>query len=282
MNTESIGLGDFKLYLICDSTFRLDGGAMFGIIPKVLWQKSAPADSKNRILLTTRCLLIRTPGASILVDTGLGDKYSRKNLDIFGIEKRPGLREALHTIDISPEQITGVILSHLHFDHCGGNTRYSHEGRVIPTFPNAKFYVQRREWEDALNPDRRSKASYVKENFLPVEHQIIFLDGDCEISPGIELMVTGGHTRGHQIVKISSGSHTACFLADLIPTTSHIKIPYVMGYDLFPLDTMVYKDKLLKDALNEDWILIFEHSPTTGAARITWDNGDYRLIPLKC
>ncbi len=254
--------GKFNFTIISDGNFWLDGGAMFGVVPKVLWNKLNPADDQNRIRLALNCLVIDTRGKKVLIDTGVGEKLSEKFKGIYRIERELCLLDSLRKNGIEPEDIDFVINTHLHFDHCGGNTRII-ENKLTTTFPRAKYIIQKREWYDATHPNERTKASYLVENFIPIEEngQLVLIDGDAEILPGIRVILTNGHTKGHQSVSIQSENRTAIYLGDLVPTTSHLKIPYIMGYDLFPLDIIKKKKEILGRALKERWLLIFEHDP---------------------
>lgn len=275
-----IKFGDFELYSASDGLFKLDGGAMFGVVPKALWNKTNPANEMNRIQLGLHCLLIKSGAELILVDTGVGGGYDEKFLNIFEIDQSAGnLIQNLQNFGFEPEDITKVILTHLHFDHAGGNCTESASGEWIATFPNATYYFQSGELEYAKSPDPRSSASYMARNWRPLEKngQLQLLHGDEEICPGVSVAVTGGHTEFHQIVKIKSQGKTACFLADLAPTNSHIKTPYVMGYDLFPKVTMEQKERVLKQALQENWLLLFEHAPFTKAAHLNEEEGKLKL-----
>lgn len=253
--------GDTEIYVISDGTFRLDGGAMFGVVPRVLWERLQPPDEKNRILLGLNCLLIVRGSQKVLVDTGIGDKYDAKFADIYDVRQEKTLLDGLAQLGLQPEDITHVIMSHMHFDHIGWNTRKRESGEVVPTFPNAVYFAQRGEYEFAHNPDPRSRASYLKWNWEPLEQRgmLKLIDGTQEILPGIESIVTGGHTRDHTIVKVNTDRQTVVFLADLVPTASHLKTPYVMGYDLYPLQTMEVKPRVLEQAYEEHWFLVFEH-----------------------
>jgi len=272
-------LGSFELSIVRDATFRLDGGAMFGVIPKTLWERKAPADKKNRILLALNCLLIQTGKERILIDTGIGDKLDGKFIEIYSLKRQNGLLRSLASLGISPDQINKVVLTHLHFDHAGGNTRIGNEGKPIPTFPRAQYYIQRKEWEDALYTNERTKASYLAENFLPLEEarQLKLIEGDFQIAPGIEAILTGGHTKSHQVVLIQSGGEKAIFWGDLIPTTAHLALPYIMGYDLFPLETMEKKRELLRWAVKERWLSIFEHDPEIALGYLVEEKGKIRV-----
>ncbi|MEO0087083.1 MAG: MBL fold metallo-hydrolase [candidate division WOR-3 bacterium] len=258
-------LGKFEIYPILDGYFGLDGGAMFGIVPKVIWEKMNPADERNRIRLALRTLLVKTPNELILIDTGIGTKFNEKYVDIYKIENQYlNIEKELKELKITLEDIEIVINTHLHFDHCGGNTKaITYEKEIIeyiPTFKKAIYFVQKEEFEYALAPDVRSKNSYLKENFLPIRDKFKFPENE-KITDGIYVIKTGGHTVGHQIILIQSEGETCCYLGDLIPTLSHLKIPYIMGYDLFPLETMKFKEELLKKAKKEKWYLVFEHDP---------------------
>lgn len=262
-------LGEFELITVSDGTFRLDGGAMFGVVPKSIWDKINPADPRNRILLSLNCLLVRARppyggvGKNILIDTGIGARFDEKSNEIYEINRSPGLEENLKKVGTPPEKIDSVILTHLHFDHCGGNTKLDAKGNLIPTFSNAQYFIQRKEWEDAFNPNERTKGSYREDDLLALERagQLKLIDGDFEVAPGVSTAVTGGHTRGHQIVLIESAKKRCIFWGDLIPTTGHINVPYIMSYDLFPLETIEQKKKWEEVAISEKCICHFEHDP---------------------
>lgn len=268
--------GEFELFLVSDGTFRLDGGAMFGTIPKVLWEKTNPADQRNRILMGLNCLLIRTSRETILVDTGLGTIYDEKFSFLYDVDQsKANLLSSLSAAGVSAADVTKVVLTHLHFDHCGGTCMEGHDGQIIPTFPNASYYINRGELSCARNPDPRSRPSYLRHNWEPLEHrgQVVLTAGDQEIEPGVTLKVTPGHTQNHQCVMVRSGDSKACFLADLVPTPSHLKTHYVMGFDLFPKSTMENKERILKQARRENWLLLFEHSPGISAGYLTPELG---------
>lgn len=286
--------GKFEFSIVSDGTFWLDGGAMFGIVPKVLWNKTNPADELNRIELKLNCLLIQTPEKNVLIDTGVGEKLDDRFREIYRVERNFGLITSLEKNGLKPEDIDFVINTHLHFDHCGGNTiasppfppqqvgRDKERGRFIPTFPNAKYIIQKQEWHDATQSNERTKASYLKENFIPIEDagQLVLVDGEYEVSLGIKVIATNGHTQGHQSVLIESEGKKAIYLGDLIPTTSHVKIPYIMGYDLYPLDVMEKKEEVLRQTIEEKWLLIFEHDPKIPFAYLIEENGKQILKPI--
>ncbi len=272
-------LGRFEIYPVLDGFFRLDGGAMFGVIPKVLWEKTNPPDENNRILLALRCCLINTGKELVLIDTGIGDKNNQKFTDIYQVKKEINLEKSLSAIGVSPNDINIVIDTHLHFDHCGGNTKIDANGKIVPSFPNARYIIQKAEWESANNPDRRSRASYLKENFQPLKEANLLelVDGDCKITEGIEVIKTSAHTFGHQVVKVSSENKTLIYWADLIPTSSHLNLPYLMSYDLFPIQTMEQKERLLNQALKENWVSFFEHDPQIAMAYLTQEENKIKI-----
>jgi glyoxylase-like metal-dependent hydrolase (beta-lactamase superfamily II) len=265
-------LGAFEIYPVSDGRFRLDGGAMFGVVPKALWERCCPADELNRISLSLTALLIRAKGKNILVDTGLGSKEDAKFQRMFAVERTPTLLESLKRLGLGRGDIHMVINTHLHFDHAGGNTMQEN-GSIVPTFPNAKYFIQHGEFEDAARANERTKASYRRDNFTPIAHvnQWEFLHGDSELLPGITAVVTAGHTRFHQAVKIESEEQTAFYLGDLIPTVSHLPLPYIMGYDLFPIQTLETKRWVLDQAFEERWLLLFEHDPVIQAGYVRRD-----------
>jgi glyoxylase-like metal-dependent hydrolase (beta-lactamase superfamily II) len=271
-------LGEFDLVSLSDGFFRLDGGAMFGIVPKPLWEKRIPADGRNRIRLGLRPLLVRTPEGTALVDTGIGGKYEARELDIYAIEHPPTLSGSLREAGVSADEIRFVINTHLHFDHAGGNTE-RRGASVKPAFPGATHLVQEREWLAAVHPGERSRGSYKEENFLPLEAErtVERVDGEYEPLPGVFLVPTPGHTGGHQSVRISSGGETAFYFGDLVPTASHIDPSWVMGYDLFPADTVAHKNEILARASEENWLVCFEHDPALPWGRVRREDGRFRI-----
>ncbi len=263
-------IGQYKLYPIVTSQFALDGGAMFGVVPQTFWRKTNPPDEMNRIQMVTRSLLIIGPDRKILVDTGNTQKFPKKINEIYKIDfGHFNIKSSLNDLDIKPEEITDVILTHLHFDHAGGST-FNDNGIIKPTFSNAKYYVQKDHWNLALNPTDRDKASFIAEDFLPLkEHGVLeIVDGEFEIFPNIELVIVNGHTNSQQLPKISDGKKTFLYSGDLIPTSSHIPLPYIMGYDLRPLVTLEEKKNILGPAYEEKWILFFEHDPGIEAGTV--------------
>ncbi len=272
-------LGAFEIYPVSDGRFRLDGGAMFGVVPKALWEKCCPADEFNRIPLSLTALLIRANGKNILVDTGLGPKEDAKFHRMFAVERTPTILESLRRLGLGRDDIHMVINTHLHFDHAGGNTMQEN-GSVVPAFPNAKYFIQHGEFEDAVRANERTKASYRRDNFAPIAHidQWEFLHGDTEVVPGVTAVVTAGHTRCHQSIRIESEGEVAFFLGDLIPTVSHLPLPFIMGYDLFPIQTLETKRWVLDRAFEQRWLLLFEHDPVVQGGYVRRDEeGKYFL-----
>lgn len=265
-------IGNWKLISVKSGKFGLDGGAMFGVVPKVLWNKTNPADVQNRIELATRSLLLVSDKKKILVDTGLGNKFDDKFKSIYAIQNI-SVDEALKQKNIQPEEITDVIITHLHFDHTGGSTKLNN-GKIVPTFPNAKYYVQREHYQWALNPSEKDRASFLIDDFKPLEEygQLILLDGNTKLTDEIELITSNGHTPAQQHLKLTVNDKTIFYCGDLIPTSSHIPFPYIMSYDLYPLTTLQEKKKILPQAYEEKWILFFEHDAFVSSATITAGN----------
>jgi glyoxylase-like metal-dependent hydrolase (beta-lactamase superfamily II) len=269
-------IGEYKLIVINSGYFKLDGGAMFGIIPRPLWEKTNPPDNLNRIKLTTRNLLLQGNGRNILIDTGMGNKWDEKSRSIYDIDQETvSIQSELLKIGLMPEDITDIVLTHLHFDHTEGSTKIEN-GELVPTFPSAKYYVQKQNLDWAMNSTEKDSGSYIRDNFIPlVEHRVLdLIHGNTKFDKNIEFIVVNGHTFGQQIIKISDTSNTLLYCGDMIPTTSHIPLPYIMGYDLQPLVTLSEKKDLLHKAAEEKWMLFFEHDPeTTMATVIKTDKG---------
>lgn len=255
--------GRFEIHSVSDGFFRLDGGAMFGVVPRVIWERTNPPDDKNRILLGLNPFLIITEQRKILVDTGIGNKDDAKFCSLYAVDRKPTIEESLAKLNISVNDINIVVSTHLHWDHAGGNTTKGTDGKIRATFPNATYMIQRGEWEEATTPNERTKGSYHQEDFLPLKQagQLELIVGDTPVEDGIDIITIPGHNRHFQTVLISSNNQKAIFLGDLIPTASHLSYPYIMGYDLFPLETLKAKKQLLQRAIEENWLLIFEHDP---------------------
>lgn len=257
-------IGDYKLYPVQTGLFKLDGGAMFGVVPKNLWHKTNPADEQNRIEMCTRALLLVSAEKKILIDTGIGYKLSEKVNKIYDVDfSEFTLEKSLEDLSITKNEITDVILTHLHFDHAGGNTEFNENNEPVPAFPNAVYHVQKKQYEWALNPTERDRASFFPENYKPLEnHKVLnLIDGERKFDECISLMPVNGHTSHMQLVKISDGENSLIYLADLIPTAGHIPAPYIMGYDLFPLTTLEEKHKYLAEISDTETLIFFEHDP---------------------
>lgn len=274
--------GDLELYVLSDGRFRLDGGAMFGVVPRVLWEKKFAPDARNRITLGLNSLLILNGKQAILVETGIGDKVPAKWADIYGIERTTTLVDSLQARGLAPEEIDIVVDTHLHFDHCGWNTRRREDGSLEPTFSRAQYYVQAGELEHARHPTLRDQASYLPENFEPMQatRQWVTLTGDHEIAPGVELLLVPGHTRDMQCVRIGSQGHTTIFFADLVPTTAHLAYPWIMSYDLYPLETLAQKQRWIPEAIRHEWLCIFVHEPNIPAAYLREKDGRVIAEPV--
>jgi glyoxylase-like metal-dependent hydrolase (beta-lactamase superfamily II) len=274
-------LGEFELFSLTDGFFALDGGAMFGVVPKPLWERRAPADARNRIRLGMRPLVVRTGRETVLIDAGIGDKMSEKEHEIYAIDRRPSLEQALAAVHLTPADIDVVVATHLHFDHVGSLTMRV-DGQVVPRFPGVRHVIRRLEWEDATHPHERNRASYLPENFVPLADAglVDFIDHDGEVVPGISVWRTGGHTNHHQLVRIESGGRTAVFTADLIPTTAHLDPPWIMGYDLYPMDTLAYKKPFLREAIAREYVIFFEHDPAVAAGIIREQGNRLSVEPI--
>lgn len=273
-----IRAGDWELATITSGRFRLDGGAMFGVVPKILWERTNPADGKNRIAMAARSLLLRRGDRVVLVDAGIGGRWSDKHRDIYAIEHDDAAFDAeLDRHGVRREDVTDVVLTHLHFDHLGAATR-DRAGEVALTFPRATYWVQRRQWEHAQSPTEKDRASYREELWVPLvaTGRWTTVDGDRELFAGLRVETTDGHTFGHQIVIVDTDGQTFAFTGDAIPTASHVPVPYVMGYDLQPLLCLEEKKRLLARATRDRWVLVWTHDPFRPASRILVENGKYR------
>jgi glyoxylase-like metal-dependent hydrolase (beta-lactamase superfamily II) len=274
-----LAIGDAKLTMLNGGNFRLDGGAMHGVVPKTLWSKLVSCDALNRCEYTTRCLVVEAGGKRVLVETGNGDKFSPKLKDIYGIEHDRSIEHALREVGLAPDDIDFVVLTHMHFDHSGGTTRFSTTGSgLAPVFKRARHVVQRKEWKDAVKPHERNRASYLQENIAPLAEgggeRLWIVDGETEIVPGVRVIPTPGHTPGHQSVLIGAwdpGAPKALFLGDVVPTAVHTKLPWVMGYDMDPAGTVETKRALFTRAVQEDWLLLWGHDKDHAGGRLGVD-----------
>ena len=277
---QRFALGGLELISVSDGFLRLDGGSMFGTVPKVLWAKQAPADERNRITLAMRPLIVR--GArTMIIDAGLGDKDSDRFHEIYGVDRARNLDHTLAEAGLTPEDIDIVLASHLHFDHAGGFTVRDASGKVRPRFPRAQYVVRRGEWEDATHPHERNRASYLADNYVPLADAGVLqlVDDDQTIMPGVRVRRTGGHTMHHQMVLIESGGKTAAFVADMMPTAAHAPSAWIMGFDLYPMDTLAAKKQFAQEAIEKDILVLFEHDPVTAAGYIREENGKRHVVP---
>ena len=281
-------IGSYEICPLPTGIFGLDGGAMFGTVPKILWEKSNPPDEKNRIPMEARALLLKSPGCNVVIDCGngqdfvkkYGEKLGNKFSEMYNIDPNgPSLINSLKAHGLNVEDIHHVILTHLHFDHAGGATT-ERNGELVPTFPKAQYYVQKANLETASKPNIREKASYYPANYQPLLDKKVLnlLEGDKQdLIPGISVLVSNGHTQGQQMVKISDGKNTLLYCGDVIPTSSHVRLAWVMGYDLNPMLLIEEKQKVLEKAADEKWYLYFEHDPYCDAATVSRHQTDFQV-----
>lgn len=271
-------LGELELISLYDGYLRLDAGAMFGVVPWTMWSKVVATDDRHRMTLAMRPLLVRGV-RTMLIDAGLGDKEDPKFADIYGLDRAKHLDHALAEAGVSPEEIDIVLATHLHFDHAGGFTVRDGLGRVRPRFPRARYVVRRGEWEDATHPHERNRASYLAHNFVPLADAgvLALVDEDQTIMPGVRVQRTPGHTAHHQSVWIESGGQQAIFLGDAMPTTAHLPDAWIMGYDLYPMDTLATRKALVPRLIEREVLAFFEHDPAVAAGYIH-DAGGKRAV----
>lgn len=276
--------GDFELFVVSDGFFRLDGGAMFGIVPRPLWEKKIAPDERNRIKLGMNCLLVRAHGKNILVDTGIGNKFSAKFQEIYAVERATTVVGSLAARGLRPEDVDIVFNTHLHFDHAGGNLSRLPDGTVRPTFPRATCWIPRGDWEHGLHATERDRASYVTDDFLPLESRVEIrwvMKESEEIVPGVEAIHLRGHTFHMRAVRVSSGGQTAFFFCDIVPTIWHLPFPWIMGFDIEPLETLKQKKHWIPLAAREHWLCFFCHDPAVPAAYIEERDGRFEAAPCK-
>jgi glyoxylase-like metal-dependent hydrolase (beta-lactamase superfamily II) len=275
-------LGSLELTPLLDGYLRLDGGALFGVVPKPLWERRAPADERNRITLAMRPLLVRGDRLMI-IDAGAGDTIDAKSAAMYALDRAEHLDVTLAAAGASAEAIELVLASHLHFDHAGGFTARDPDGSLRPRFRNARYLVNEGEWEDATHPHERNRASYRADNFVPLQQAgvVDFTRGDHTLMDGVRVRRTGGHTRYHQIVYLESDGRTAVFAADLMPTTAHVDEPWIMGYDLYPMETLAFKRQFVREAIEREYLIFFEHDPNVAAGFIREANGKKRVEAVK-
>jgi glyoxylase-like metal-dependent hydrolase (beta-lactamase superfamily II) len=269
-----------RLQTIHTGNFMLDGGAMFGTVPKSIWKNINPADANNMCNWAMRCLLVEDGNRLVLIDNGIGSKQSEKFFGYYYLNGENSLEKSLHTAGVDFNDITDVILTHLHFDHCGGSVKWNSmkDGYEL-MFPNANYWVHPRHWEHAINPNPRERASFLKENMLPIQElgHLKFIGEDLQITENISGILAQGHTESMFCPKIDLGNETLVFMADMIPSTGHIKPNYVMGYDIRPLDTMAEREAFLKEAVSENYLLFFEHDLSVECGRVEKTERSYKL-----
>jgi glyoxylase-like metal-dependent hydrolase (beta-lactamase superfamily II) len=270
-----VKLDKFEIFSIVENSFKIDGGAMYGVVPKIIWQKFNPPDHNNLVKLNINLLLIRADGENILVDAGIGDALSERQKKMFGVERSSALEKELSELDLVPEDIHLVLLTHLHADHAGGVIKLGKDGRKLPRFPNARHVVQLKEWQEAMQPDERTSATYFTSNLKLLEQEKLLelVDGEDEVARGVRLLNTGGHTPGHQAVLIEDGDKRIIWAGDIIPSTYHLRIPYVAAVDLFPRETMEQKKKFLQMCSGNGWLLAFNHDLTVRLGKLEAKDG---------
>jgi glyoxylase-like metal-dependent hydrolase (beta-lactamase superfamily II) len=273
--------GDYRVEVVPDTEFWLDGGAMFGVVPRSLWAKVCSPDDNNRIRMNMNCLYVDTGREKILIETGIGDKWSVKQAAMYGIRRERLLASSLFEITgTTAEEITIVVNTHLHFDHAGGNTFLKTGKDAAPTFPNARYFVSKEEFEHAESPHERDRASYLPENWQPLlrSGQLELKPPDYEVVPGLFMETVTGHSRTMQCVRLVSGDQTLFGFADLVPMRAHLSLPWIMGYDLYPVETLEAKKRLLPKAAREGWLCLFYHDPDVPLARLIEEAGKFRTI----
>ena len=275
--------GDYRIETVSDTEFRLDGGAMFGVVPRVVWEKVSPPDEFNRIRLQTNCLFVETPDEKILIETGIGEKWTEKQIAMFGINREKTFAETLFDkTGCSPSDISIVVNTHLHFDHCGGNTIFDGRGEIIPQFPNARYFVSESEFNHAEKPSERDRASYLSENWKALQRngQLELKPDDYEIVSGLTMRQTRGHNATMQTACLQSGGETLYCFADIIPTRHHLPLAWIMGFDLFPTETLANKKMLLPLAAAENWRCLFYHDFDAPLYRLTQKEGKFSAREL--
>jgi glyoxylase-like metal-dependent hydrolase (beta-lactamase superfamily II) len=256
---------------------------MFGVVPKVLWNKVSPSDEANRVLLACNLLVISTPKGRVVVDTGMGDRWDDVNTQRYDLKPLVDHRAVLDSIGLQNNDVQHVVISHLHFDHAGGGIRLDDKGNLVPTFPKAKYHIQQGEWDLAHTTNARARGSYRNDDYDPLEASgnLDIINGDTEIVPGVWARVSGGHTSHHQVVMFESQGRKGVFFADIMPTKSHVQPPWVMGYDHFPLESCNIKNRYLKQAADEGWLVVFDHEPDTPWGQIEITGQKFNFVPLQ-
>ena len=276
MNLSKTTFGNFNFYTIETGDIKLDGGAMFGVVPKTLWSRGIQADDKNRISMTMRCLLVesKVTGKVYLIDNGAGTKFNEKMMGIYGLDySEKTLEKSLNYHGFSFDQISDIVFTHLHFDHCGGTTYFNDNGELAFSFPNATYHINKRHWETAIHPNAREKASFLVENIEPLKNseKVHLVEDNHTFEDGFTTYMVNGHTIGQQLPLISDGDRTFLFAADLLPTHVHLPLPWVMGYDMYPTETLLEKERFLKQASEENWFIYLEHDLDKELITIAFD-----------
>ena len=275
--------GDYRVEVVPDCEFRLDGGAMFGVVPRNLWSKQCPPDDQNRIRMNMNCVFIDTGSERVLIETGIGDKWSDKHRAMYGIERTRSLSESVQaTTGVPAEDVTIVVNTHLHFDHAGGNTLRDESGNIRSQFPNARYFISRAEYEHAESPTDRDKASYFPENWQPLREsgQLELKPDTYEVVAGLTMETYPGHNRSMQCWRLNRNGETLFGFADLVPMRAHVPFAWVMGYDLYPVETVEAKKKLLPQAARENWTCLFYHDPEQPLAKIGEQEGRFRALQV--
>lgn len=274
-------LGDYAVQVIPDAEFRLDGGAMFGVVPRKLWSQVCPPDDENRIRMNMNCVFVDTGSEKVLIETGIGDKWPAKQSAMYGIDRARALTETLfEQTGVSADDVTIVVNTHLHFDHAGGNTRLDSDGNVVASFPNARYFVSRAELEHAEQPTERDRASYLPENWRPLvaSGQLEPKDANYEVVPGLMMETIAGHNRSMQCWRLRRNGKTMFGFSDLVPTRAHLRLPWIMGYDLYPVETLAAKKRLLPEAARNHWLCLFYHDPDEPVCRLR--EGEKEFVPV--
>ena len=274
-------IGDYTVHVIQDAQFRLDGGAMFGVVPRKLWSQVCPPDDENRIRMNMNCVLVDTGTEKVLIETGIGDKWPAKHAVMYGIDRVRPLPETLfRQTGVSADEVSIVVNTHLHFDHAGGNTKLSQQGNAVATFPNARYFVSRAELDHAEQPTERDRASYLPDNWRPLvaSGQLEPKDANYEVVPGLTMETIAGHNRSMQCWRLARDGRTMFGFADLVPTRAHLRLPWIMGYDLYPVETLAAKKRLLPEAAQNHWLCLFYHDADEPVCRLT--EGEKEFVPV--
>lgn len=280
--TDPLLFGNFEIYPVEAGRIKLDGGAMFGVVPKTLWGRQIPADDKNRIQMGMRCLLVKSKetGKIYLIDNGSGDKFNEKMANIYGLDyDHSDLLSSLSNLGVKPDEITDMVFTHLHFDHCGGTTTYDGNNEIKEVFPNATYHINKRHWETANHPNARETASFFPENIDPIKHsgRLNLVEDNHSFEPGFDTLTMNGHTIGQQLPVFTNNSTKIVYAADLIPTFAHLPLPWVMGYDMKPIQTLEEKETFLNKAVDENWYLFLEHDAYHEVITVQKENGKFML-----